>query len=252
MLTAILSRSRAVLRMILFLLVTAVLIPIHYMCLLIFGTLRVTRLWHRALWWILGLRVTVYGGEVKSQKQVLYLSNHLSYMDIFVLGALRDGVFIAKQDVAGWPVFGYLATLQKTIFIDRTRSGLEQAQGRILARMAQGYDLILFPEGTSTNGARVLPFKRALIPFDPVIDIQPVGIRVSHVDGVALSSDEQRDRYGWHGEMTLVPHLWDVFKGRNIDIEVHFLPIVNAADFPSHKEMVQSIHLGVDSVVTKA
>ena len=241
---------RGLFRIAAFILVTIIVVGLHFIVVLTTGSLRMTRCWHRFLWWLFDIRVAVKGADLRPDRQVVYLSNHLSYIDIFVIGALRDLVFISKDDVAGWPVFGFLAKLQKTVFIPRTRKGMELASQRIVERMEQGYDLVLFPEGTSTDGAAVLPFKRALVPFDPAVAIQPLAIRVRDIDGAAVERQEQRDRYAWYGDMALMPHLWGLFSGRSLGVEVHFLPVLQAQDFADKAEMVQAAHQAVSAVVT--
>lgn len=240
---------RGAIRVAAFIIVTLVLVPLHYIVLLITGSLRVTRIWHVCVRRILGVQVDITGADNRSNRQCLYLSNHLSYADIFVIGGIRDLVFISKDDVRSWPVFGYLATLQKTVFIPRSRAGIEIAKTRILERMKQGYDLILFPEGTSTDGTEVKPFKRALVPFDLDIDIQPVAIAITHVDGQRATTQAQRDRYAWYGDMDFLPHLWGLFCGRSVRVAVHFLPIINAADFADEGALVNHAYQAVHTVL---
>ena len=93
---------------------------------------------------------------------MLFAANHVSYLDITVLGSLLDASFIAKTEVAGWPLFGWLARLQRSVFIDRRARSTAHQRDSIAARLAAGEALILFPEGTSGDGNRLLPFKSAL------------------------------------------------------------------------------------------
>lgn len=240
---------RGILRICAFIVMTAVIVTVHYIVILTTGSLRMTRAWHRCVCWLLGIKISVYGANVLSEKQVLYTSNHLSSCDIYVIGAVRDLVFVSKDDVARWPVFGFLAKLQKTVFIARNRAGIRQAQERMLERMEQGHDLVLFPEGTSSDGQQVLPFKRALIPFDPSIDIQPVAIVLTHIDGQAVTTLAQRDRYAWYGDMGMMGHLWGLFSGRSIHLDLHFLPPLNAADFDDVESLTQAARDAIVQIV---
>ena len=94
---------------------------------------------------------------------VIYLCNHISYLDVLVLGSMLDGCFVAKSEVASWPGFGFLAKLQKTIFIVRERRALKQSRKSIADAMQKDHDIILFPEGTSTDGWDVMQFKAGLL-----------------------------------------------------------------------------------------
>ena len=123
---------------------------------------RAPRLWHRLVVRLLGLRVHVHGSPAEG-RPLLIAANHVSWTDIMALGATADVHFIAKAEVAGWPLFGRLAKLQRTVFIDRTRprNAGEQA-GAIAARLANGEPMVLFPEGTTSDGNAPLPFKSTL------------------------------------------------------------------------------------------
>src|SRR5690606_12850271 len=119
---------------------------------------RAPRLWHRLVLRLVGMRVHVHGAPA-SARPLLIASNHVSWTDIMALGATTDVHFIAKAEVAGWPVFGRLAKLQRTLFVDRARprKAGEQA-GAIAERLANGEPMVLFAEGTTSDGNGVLPF----------------------------------------------------------------------------------------------
>ena len=124
---------------------------------------RVPRLYHRLLCAIVGVRIRQVG-RITGETPVLILANHASWLDICVISALTPVVFVAKSEVAGWPLFGWLARLQRTVFIDRERrhrtgDATEQIAGRLL----DGNAVVLFAEGTSGDGTRILPFKSALV-----------------------------------------------------------------------------------------
>ena len=107
---------------------------------------------------LLGFRVRVRGTPL-CKGSVLYASNHVSYFDVIVLGSLLRGSFVAKSEVRSWPVFGLLATLQRTVFVERRRARSKEHANSITDRLSAGDRLILFPEGTSNDGNRTLPFK---------------------------------------------------------------------------------------------
>src|ERR1700722_15146021 len=154
------SGVAATLRVLVFTGLTLVMVPIH----LVYGLLvpdepfRIPQLYHRFLLRLFGMRVRVHGAMAPTQP-ILFVANHTSYLDILVLNALIPAAFVAKAEVAGWPLIGLLAKLQHTVFIER-RASRAGDQRDILARhLEKGQSLILFPEGTSSDGINVLPFK---------------------------------------------------------------------------------------------
>ena len=114
--------------------------------------------YHRGCCRMLEFRVRLIG-KPPAERPALFAANHVSYTDITILGSLIPGSFIAKAEVARWPFFGWLAKLQRTVFVDRkTRSSAIQRDA-ISERLVAGDALILFPEGTSGDGNRPLPFR---------------------------------------------------------------------------------------------
>ena len=200
------------------------------------------RFYHRCCCRILGLRVRRIG-EPTTARPVLFAANHVSYLDITIFGSLIAGSFIAKREVARWPLFGWLAKLQRSVFIERqVRSTVEQRDsiaGRLGAREA----LILFPEGTSGDGNRVLPFKSALFsvadhaPSAPVT-VQPVSIAFTRLDGMPIGR-RFRPLFAWYGAMAMAPHLWRVLGLGTIEIVVEFHPPTTLAACGSRKMLAR-------------
>ena len=189
---------------------------------------RAPRLWHRMVARLIGLRIHVHGRPAEG-RPLLIAANHVSWTDIMALGAVTDAHFIAKAEVAGWPVFGRLARLQRTVFVDRTRPRRagEQA-GEIAARLARGEPMVLFPEGTTSDGNTLLPFKSTLFAAAQMAmgeesgaAIQPVAIVYTRLHGMPMSRRE-RMRAAWIGEQTLVPHLADLVRRGGIGVAIHF------------------------------
>ncbi len=150
---------------------------------------RLPTVYHRGCCRMLGFRVRVVGAPTAA-RPALFAANHVSYTDIMVLGSLIAGSFIAKAEVAGWPLFGWLAKLQRTVFVDRQMRNTRQQRDAMIERLAMGDALILFPEGTSSDGNRVLPFKSALFSaaenMIAPIAVQPVSIAYTRLDGIPL------------------------------------------------------------------
>lgn len=244
------SRSRAVGRLVLFAALLGSLI-LPYLLLTAAAPRqrqRVARMFLRGCLTVTGLRLNVLGHRDPSV--ALYAANHASYLDIPVLGALLSGcVFVAKREVAGWPLFGFLARLARTEFVSRNGPDAKRQQRRLAKRLARGERLILFPEGTSTNGTQVRPFKSALF---AALDgtaadarVQPVTIAYARRrDGGPLTEPE-RDQFAWYGEMTLAPHLWNVFGIEGCEVDVVFHPPLGARDFADRKGLAQHCEAAV-------
>jgi 1-acyl-sn-glycerol-3-phosphate acyltransferase len=153
---------------------------------------------------------------------VLIASNHASWLDIPVLSAVTPVSFIAKEEVNGWPFFGSLARLQRTLFVNRERRHTTgNSRKEIQQRLKAGDTLVLFPEGTSSDGVHVLPFKSAFFGAieSPDISVQPVTI--AYTGHRNLPMDRRlRPAYAWYGDMDLPPHLWRALATGPIEVTV--------------------------------
>ena len=183
-----------------------------------------------------GLRVKVLGKP--AGPGTLYAANHASYLDIPVLCAITDGLFVAMAEVRGWPLFGFLAAIGRTIFVSRQRTGVTRERLAIAGRLADGEAVFLFPEGSSSDGARVMPFRTALMTaaaMDPELDVvvQPVTI------AYGPDADQgTRDRYAWYGDMDLAPHLLRLFGTKErLVVEVRFHGPRHAHAFPHRRHL---------------
>ena len=186
---------------------------------------RARRLHARATWlhrWcrfacrVLGIRVKTHGSMPSSG---LLVSNHLSYLDIVVLSSIRPCVFVAKRDVANWPLFGWLAYAAGTIFVDRERKfSSRKVVNGIRGAIAGGSVVVLFPEGTSSDGSAVLPFKPALL--EAAVQVRCV-IAAAAID-YALDDGSVADEVCYWRDMTLVPHLLNLLFKREIRANYSF------------------------------
>lgn len=199
-------------------------------------------LFHRLFLGLFRVRVVVHGRPPDSGRPTLVLSNHLSWLDIPVLGNLVPLSFIAKAEVAGWPVIGPFARLQRCIFIDRARkSHTTQVNTEVARRLARGDLIVLFPEGTTGDGNRLLPFRSALVgaaraalaePSLEQIDLQPLAIVYVRRNGLPVTRRE-RPAIAWYGDMDLAPHLSAFVRAGSIDAIVHWgepIPFDAASD----------------------
>ena len=204
---------------------------------------RLPRFYHRQVCRIVGIAIE-RRGEDEAPGPALFVANHASYLDIEILGASLPAFFVSKADVAAWPFFGWLAKLQRTVFIDRKIRSVETQRDTIEKRLAEGDSLILFPEGTSSDGQRLLPFKSSL--FAAVeeaakthdIAVQPVSVAYTRLDGMPLGRF-YRPFFAWYGDMALAPHLWTAVGLGRLTAVVTFHKAVRARDFASRKELAE-------------
>ena len=184
----------------------------------------IPRYFHKGFLSILNINISLIG-NIRTEKPGLIVSNHASWLDISILSSLTNISFIAKSEVATWPFFGFLAKLQNTLFIERKiiKAGLQKQQ--IKKIIDNGKRLVLFPEGTSSDGNRVLNFKSSLL---SIVDnkedsnnymIQSLTICYKKINGLPISRS-QRPHIAWWGDMGLIGHLFNIIKLGRVDIIV--------------------------------
>ena len=223
---------------------------------------RMPRLFHRALSFLTGIKIRIHGRPVSVSKDepVLFVCNHSSYMDIPVLGAVLDGCFVAKSEVARWPFIGVMAKLQSTVFIERRTVRAGKQREILRENLEQGKSLILFPEGTSSDGMRTLPFKSTLFsivekPLDSGahIRVQPVSVLCTEISGMPIGRS-WRPYYAWYGDMTLIKHVWEIFKIASFTVDIILHDHITIKDFGDRKLLSahceKVIARGVDQCVT--
>ena len=206
----------------------------------------VAGLWHRTMCRILGIRIQIKGIQSKSTGPVLYAVNHISWLDILILGGrLHNASFIAKSEVAGWGALGTLCKLQKTLFVNRERrSDSARQRDELAARVQEGHSLILFPEGTSTDGMRVAQFKSALFSVAERADnasdhnllIQPVTLAYTEVNGMPLLR-AQKPWVAWLGDVELFSHLRQFLGRARVEAMIEFHAPVTFTEAGSRKAL---------------
>lgn len=193
------------------------------------GAYVIPQLWHRGVCKIIGLKVEIIGTPVKN-RQVIYVGNHISYLDINVVGSCLPASFIAKEDIAHWPIFGYLATVQQTAFISKNPRAAKQVTNSLGRMVSEGKSLILFPEGQVSSGEQILPFKSSLFSLaftnsGEVLPLQPMVIQLVQTNGnprnVALS-EQDRNVYAWHSDKLFAQHFWNFLGHRGALIRLIF------------------------------
>ena len=202
--------------------------------------------YHRWCCRILGFRVRLIGTPT-DKRPALFAANHVSYTDITILGSLIPGSFIAKAEVANWPFLGWLAKLQRTVFVDRRIRNAAIQRDAIFERLVEGDALILFPEGTSGDGNRPLPFKTSLFGAAEkeadigAVVVQPVSLAYTRLDGIPIGRS-LRPFFSWYGAVGLVPHLWSMIGLGTVEVVVQFHPPTFLADCGSRKALAGYCH----------
>lgn len=204
--------------------------------------------WQRVARWLVGLRVVVTGAP--ATPPLLLTANHISWLDITVLGSVMPLSFVAKAEVAGWPVLGTLARLQRTIFIDRTkRLQTGEATEAIARRVGNGDIMVLFAEGTTGDGNRILPFRSALIGAagavaGKTITVQPVAVTYTRIGGIPVGRAD-RPGIAWYGEMPFVAHFSRLIGRGGIDAIVSFGDPIHFTPETDRKKVAETCYRSV-------
>jgi 1-acyl-sn-glycerol-3-phosphate acyltransferase len=180
---------------------------------------RIQNLFCRVMCGVIGVRVSVHGNLAGTSPRFV-VANHVSWTDVIALASVYPLVFLAKKEVARWPVLGFLARLQGTIFVDRAnRRAIPEVNSALAERLRKGRDVVVFAEGTSSDGADVLKFNAShfamlteLARHDQLqVVVAPTAVAYTRRDEENPSLADTYD-VGWYGEMTFVPHLWGLMK----------------------------------------
>lgn len=255
---------RGVLTAIVFLAFTLVLMPIQLVLVWTGGKAQSTLpvFYHRWILRIIGVRVRVTGDRINGP--ALIVSSHTSWLDIPILAAQAPLSFVAKSEIRRWPLFGQLAQLQRTVFVNRERrSETGAAKSELERRFLSGDRLVLFAEGTSNDGNSVLPFRTALfgaaglrLPAhgggEAPVSVQPVSLAYVRLHGLPMGR-LYRPRFAWYGDMSLGPHLWGVLCSGPIDVVANFHVPVSLDQFADRKALARHceavVRTGVTSVL---
>ncbi len=205
----------------------------------------IPKLFFKGLLILLGISLKICGRANK--KGTLFISNHTSYLDIIILGSKLDGKFVAKSEISNWPIINMIVKLGKTIFINRKELLKSKNQVNILSRnLKDGFNVILFPEGTSNNGIQILPFKSSLfgiveISENKVFEVQPVSIAYTGFDGLPVNRIFKQF-YAWYGSVELAPHAWKLMGLGSCEITINFHEALKFSRFKSRKSASKYCH----------
>ncbi|MDI2089854.1 lysophospholipid acyltransferase family protein [Commensalibacter oyaizuii] len=224
--------------------------------------IKFARFYWRTVCRILGVELRVFGKikesyqyPVKSKnapaeinRPVLYVANHTSWLDIAVAGGLLPASFVAKEETGSWPIISILCRLGRVLYVSRQRQSTLKEQLTMEQRLKDGGSLILFPEGTSTEGSHVLPFLSSFFVLAKPLGKQPVEYEIPVIQPISIVYDRldmlpvtrvQRPVYSWYGEMELAPHLWDFCKRSHMRASIIFHEPVYPENFKNRKQLAQ-------------
>lgn len=190
---------------------------------------------------IVGLRIKTIG-EVSQNRPLLLVSNHISYLDILILGQKTNARFTPKSEMASWPILSTICKLQDCIFIDRRSDKIKENSDNIINSLAKNVIISIFPEGTTGNGKHLLPYKSSFfsIAETPIegeeLWVQAAVINYTHIGSLPIDNS-QWPSIAWYGDMVLLPHLWELLKLRKIDATLTFLPAVTSKHIGNRKKL---------------
>jgi lyso-ornithine lipid O-acyltransferase len=220
---------------------------IQAVCIALPGRLKVTfaRFYWAAACRLLGVNVRVIGKPAtgSGSRPVVFVSNHSSWLDVPVLGGQIDACFVSKDEVGQWPFVGTVARLGRTVFVSRQRQATGRERNVMRERLVAGDNLLLFPEGTTSDGSRVLPFRSSFFavaegPDAPLI--QPVSVVYDRLGGLPTGR-ASRPVFAWYGDMDLASHFWRFAQHKGLRATVLLHPPLDPSGFASRKEMSHAV-----------
>lgn len=176
--------------------------------------------------------------------------NHMSYFDILILSSLQPSVFVTSVEMEKTFFLGDIAKLGGSFFVDRVNRRKMKSEVKALENLLNdGFNVFIFPEGTSTNGSEILPFKKSLfrVPFQTQFPILPMCLKYTHIDGEPFSP-KNSDRICWYGDMSFAPHLLQLMKVREVRAEVHYLDPLDPKNFANHGDLAEKAQQDIEAV----
>jgi 1-acyl-sn-glycerol-3-phosphate acyltransferase len=192
-------------------------------------------------------------GSLSQERPLLLVGNHLSYLDVFVLGSLAPLSFTPKKEVRRWPVIGFLCVMADCVFVERKPSEINQAKEQMERRLDKDKIVCLFPEGTTSDGRGVLPFKSGFFSLAEEYDmpVQPVTTRYTHI-GDEPMVDARRADIAWVGEATFFGHVRGLLALPSITATITLHPLLMLKDFEDRKALAKAAEAMIRAEVTHA
>lgn len=205
---------------------------------------------------IMGLHVRLKGA-MSDTRPLLLVTNHLSYLDVVVLGSQVPVRFAPKIEIAHWPVIGWICRLCDAVFIDRNPRKTDDAKQVLRSALGRGEVVCLFPESTTGTGMHLQTFRSSLFSLaeapigEHMLSVQPAAIIYTCLSRLPIDST-QWPVIAWYGDMELIPHVWNLLKQGRLDAELVFLPQVTLADHPDRKLLAAHCQKAVAEEIQRA
>lgn len=201
---------------------------------------RLTTLFYKGFLHIVGIRLKITG-DLSYERPLLLVTNHLSYLDIPILGSQFPVVFTPKGEMAKWPLIGAMCKLTRCVFIVRKNHAIKTNQEQILQHLLAGDVVALFPESTTGNGIQILDFRSSFFTLaeddkSRSLFIQPAAIIYTHLQQIPIDST-QWPQLAWYGDMDLLPHAWNLLQMGPINAHLVFLPPVTIEHYGDRKSL---------------
>lgn len=244
---SLLGNLRAVRRLLGLLLLTVPAMAVQgvLLCFRGSGKVRFARLYWALVCWVLGMRVRVIGAPASrvAGRPVLFVSNHSSWLDIPVLGGVLPACFVSKSEVGRWPLIGTVARLGRTVFISRRAGPMAREIEAMRAVVSHGDNLILFPEGTTSDGSRVMSFRAsffALAAGEAPPIVQPVSVVYDRL-AFLPANRATRPLFAWYGDMDIASHYWRLARYRGLRASVLLHQPVDPREQPNRKALSREV-----------
>jgi 1-acyl-sn-glycerol-3-phosphate acyltransferase len=198
------------------------------------------------------LKVVGYNEKLMKERNFLIVGNHVSYFDILMLSGVQPSLFVTSVDMGQMPVLGQLTKLAGCIFVERrNRTQVGRDLGTISDALKQGFNVAIYPEGTSSNGMQVLPFKKSLLmaAVDAERDILPVCLKYTEIDGEPFGP-ENADKVCWYGDMNFAPHFMGMMKLKSLKAELHFLEPIKVTKESTRGDLADQAYAAINTCYT--
>ena len=214
--------------------------------------LYIPKIFHKFVLLVLGIKVNKIG-EITRLRPLVLIGNHTSYLDIIVLGSLMPISFVAKEEIRGWFLFGFLAKMQNTIFIKRKNYKTLESIVKINENINNNFALVLFPEGTTSSGKKILNFKTSLFNLfegDSTLRLQNFSLCYTHVNTMPIDN-RVRPQISWYGDMNMISHLTNLLKLSCINVTVVMHPVFSTKNL-NRKEISKFSHVQIKKGIDTA
>ena len=242
------------LKILLIFFVILILIPIQYFIVLTNLKCKsfIPLIFHKTILKVLGIKLKLLG-EKSNIRPLVLVGNHTSYLDIIILGSIMPISFIAKEEISNWFLFGFLAKMQNTIFIKRKNYKTLESLKNINKTLDTNSVIVLFPEGTTNAGKKILNFKSSffnLFENNNTLRLQNFSLCYTHVNTMPIDN-RVRPQISWYGDMNMISHLTNLLKLSCINVTVVMHPVFSTKNL-NRKEISKFSHVQIKKGIDTA